>query len=135
MSVGNSYLKEYADRYNKNVVVIPTVVNTDTVHKSVQKHETNHPAVGWTGSFSTLPYLNMVLPVLKELQEEIDFTFYVIADKDPQLALKNYQFQISGISDLAANAEDQATNGQFTESGKTLLLVIEKLSDTLVALP
>ncbi|MBX7171160.1 MAG: hypothetical protein K1X72_09390 [Pyrinomonadaceae bacterium] len=50
-------------------------------------------------------------------------------------ALRNYQFQISGISDLAANAEDQAANGQITESGKTLLLVIEKLSDTLVALP
>lgn len=50
-------------------------------------------------------------------------------------SLKNYLFPISGISDLAANAEDLATNGQFTESGKTLLLVIEKLSDTLVALP
>lgn len=50
-------------------------------------------------------------------------------------ALKNYLFQINGVSDLAANAENQALNGQFTESGKTLLIVIEKLSDTLVALP
>jgi hypothetical protein len=50
-------------------------------------------------------------------------------------ALKNYLFQVQGVSDLAANAENQAVNGQFTESGKTLLLVIEKLSDTLVAMP
>lgn len=50
-------------------------------------------------------------------------------------ALKNYNFQLQGISDLAANAEVQASGGQFTESGKTLLFVIEKLSDTLVALP
>lgn len=50
-------------------------------------------------------------------------------------ALKNYLFKIQGISDLAGNSENQAANGQFTESGKTLLLVIEKLSDTLVALP
>lgn len=50
-------------------------------------------------------------------------------------ALKNYLIQINGISDLAANAEDQALNGQFTESGKTLLLVVERLSDALVALP
>jgi len=50
-------------------------------------------------------------------------------------ALKNYLFQINGISDIAAQSEDQAVNGQFTESGKTLLLVIEKLSDTLVAMP
>ncbi len=50
-------------------------------------------------------------------------------------SLKNYLLQLNGISDLAGNAEDQAVNGQFTESGKTLLFVIEKLSDTLVALP
>ncbi len=50
-------------------------------------------------------------------------------------ALKNYLIQINGISDIAAQSEDQAVNGQFTESGKTLLLVIEKLSDTLVAMP
>lgn len=50
-------------------------------------------------------------------------------------ALKPYLFQIQGISDMAGTAEDQATAGQLTESGKTLLLVIEKLSDTLAALP
>lgn len=50
-------------------------------------------------------------------------------------ALKNYLFQIQGISDMTGRAEDQATAGQLTESGKTLLLVIEKLSDTLAALP
>lgn len=50
-------------------------------------------------------------------------------------ALKNYLFQIQGLSDMSGRAEDQATDGQFTESGKTLLLVVEKLSDTLAALP
>lgn len=50
-------------------------------------------------------------------------------------ALKNYLFNIQGISDMAALAEDQAGEGQLTESGKTLLMVIEKLSDTLAALP
>ena len=50
-------------------------------------------------------------------------------------ALKNYLFQIEGISDMSGTAEDQATAGQLSEAGKTLLLVIEKLSDTLAALP
>jgi hypothetical protein len=50
-------------------------------------------------------------------------------------SLRNYSFQIQGISDMTATAEDQATAGQLREAGKTLLLVIEKLSDTLVALP
>ncbi len=50
-------------------------------------------------------------------------------------ALKNYLFQIQGISDMTGLAEDQAAAGQLIESGKTLLLVVEKLSDTLAALP
>lgn len=50
-------------------------------------------------------------------------------------ALRNYLFQIQGIADMTGRAEDQATAGQLTESGKTLLLVVEKLSDTLAALP
>ena len=50
-------------------------------------------------------------------------------------ALRNYLFQIQGISDMTGTAEDQATAGQLTEAGKTLLLVIEKLADTLAALP
>ena len=50
-------------------------------------------------------------------------------------ALKNYNLNIQGITDLAAAAEDQATSGQLTQSGKTLLGIIEKLSDALVAIP
>ena len=50
-------------------------------------------------------------------------------------ALRNYSFPIQGIADMVGTAEDQATAGQFNESGKTLLLVVEKLSDTLAALP
>ena len=50
-------------------------------------------------------------------------------------ALRNYSFQIQGISDMTSTAEDQASAGQLRESGKTLLLVIEKLADTLATLP
>ena len=50
-------------------------------------------------------------------------------------ALRVYLPQIQGISDISGVAEDQASAGQLIESGKTLLQVIEKLSDTLVALP
>lgn len=50
-------------------------------------------------------------------------------------ALRNYLVNIQGITDLSGNAEDQAVGGQFTESGRTLLQVVEKLSNTLAALP
>jgi len=50
-------------------------------------------------------------------------------------ALKNYVSQIQGISDMTGLAEDQASAGQLIDSGKTLLLVVEKLTDTLASLP
>jgi len=50
-------------------------------------------------------------------------------------ALKPYLLQMQGITDMTGAAEDQASAGQFTASGKSLLMVIEKLSDTLAALP
>lgn len=92
VSTGNDYLAAFAKKYSKHVVVIPTVVNTSEVHKGSQDHKNLKPVIGWTGTFSTLKYLDIVLPAIKELQEKYDFTFIVIANKDPELPLKNYQF-------------------------------------------
>lgn len=50
-------------------------------------------------------------------------------------ALKNYLSRIQGITDMSGEAEEQAAAGQLNNSGKTLLLVIEKLTDTLASLP
>ncbi len=50
-------------------------------------------------------------------------------------ALKNYLVQINGITDISGRSEDEAAAGQFVQSGKTLLLVVEKLADTLAAMP
>ncbi len=49
--------------------------------------------------------------------------------------LKPYLQSIQGITEISGTAEDQATNGELVNAGKTLLQIIEKLSDTLVALP
>lgn len=92
VSVGNEYLASYAMPYNKNVFILPTVVNTEQVHNAMQNQDTNYPNIGWTGTFSTLKYLNIVMPVLQHLQHEYDFTFVVIADRDPKLPLKKYRF-------------------------------------------
>ena len=92
VSVGNTFLGEYAGKYCKNIIVVPTVVDTIKSHAQLQDQDTDTPAVGWTGTFSTLKYLDIILPAIKRLQEKYDFTFIVIANKDPQLPLKNYRF-------------------------------------------
>ncbi len=49
--------------------------------------------------------------------------------------LKPYLLKVNGIADICGNAEDQAANGQLTQSGNTLLLIIQQLSETLVLMP
>lgn len=49
--------------------------------------------------------------------------------------LKRFLPEIQGITDLSAQCEDLAAAGRFSDSGKPLLTVVEKLSDTLAALP
>jgi hypothetical protein len=50
-------------------------------------------------------------------------------------ALRKYLPVIQGISDQSATVEDLAYSGQLVASGRELLLIVEKLADTLVAMP
>ena len=50
-------------------------------------------------------------------------------------SLRNYAFQIQGITTLAIQSEDLAKAGRFSDSGRPFLTVVEKLADTLTALP
>ncbi len=50
-------------------------------------------------------------------------------------ALKPYLKHIQGIIGATAEAEDLAIDGQFTNSGKQLLSVVETLTDVLVEMP
>jgi glycosyltransferase involved in cell wall biosynthesis len=92
VSCGNHFLQEYAKRYQKEVFYTPTTLDLDAI--SSAKSHSSHPdfTIGWTGTHSTLKYLENILPLLQSLEAQFDFTFLVIADKDPQLELKNYQF-------------------------------------------
>lgn len=50
-------------------------------------------------------------------------------------SLRIYAVWTDGISTMTEQAERQASAGQMTDSGKTLLIVVEKLTDALAALP
>jgi len=58
---GNDYLAEYASRFNRNVTVVPTAIDT-------AKYPTGGGTiVGWIGSRTTLPYLKLLRPVFTKL--------------------------------------------------------------------
>ncbi len=94
VSTGNEFLADYAKRCCERVVILPTIVNTEIhqINNSPVKTVSPIPTIGWTGSHSTLSYLEEILPVLQEIEQKVDFKFIVIANRDPKLPLKNYQF-------------------------------------------
>lgn len=92
VSAGNDFLADFARPYCKKTEVVPTVVDTERIHNRLQDQDTPQPAVGWTGTFSTLRYLAMIVPAVQRLQEKYDFTFIVIANKNPELPLKKYRY-------------------------------------------
>jgi glycosyltransferase involved in cell wall biosynthesis len=48
--------------------------------------------IGWTGSHSTIKYLNEIIPVLRELEKVYDFRFRVISDVNPDIDLKSFEY-------------------------------------------
>ena len=93
VSCCNNYLASYCKQYNKNVILNPTTIDTDYhLPKSKRTSNSNKIIIGWTGTHSTLKYLDLVVPILQELELEFEFEFMVIANQDPKLKLNNYLF-------------------------------------------
>lgn len=83
VSAGNEFLCAFAREVNPNVVYNPTTIDTENLHNRLKDQHTDTFTVGWTGTHSTIRYLEDILPVLDELSHEIDFTLAVICDKAP----------------------------------------------------
>ncbi|MBK6799468.1 MAG: glycosyltransferase family 4 protein [Acidobacteria bacterium] len=76
---GNEYLANYARRWNQNVHVIPTVVDTEQYRRpSRLKDMKNVPVIGWIGTHSTAQYLAQIFPALENLAKRHRFKFRVI---------------------------------------------------------
>ena len=82
VTAGNSHLANYANSLNKDVTVLPSVVDTNRF--SPQKASENSVfTVGWIGSPSTAKYLeNLVVP-LARFGEETAVRFVVVGGKAP----------------------------------------------------
>jgi glycosyltransferase involved in cell wall biosynthesis len=75
---GNDYLAEYARKFNRNVTVIPTTIDTEK-YKLVEKSENSHViTIGWSGSFSTVQHLDTIREVFRELAKTEKFRLLVI---------------------------------------------------------
>jgi glycosyltransferase involved in cell wall biosynthesis len=92
VSCGNQYLADYAKQFNSNVVVIPTTIDMN-YHKAkeihVQKTKLN---IGWTGTLTTLKQINLIVDILKKIENEFDIDILIISNEEPQLDLKSLKY-------------------------------------------
>jgi glycosyltransferase involved in cell wall biosynthesis len=94
VSCGNKYLCTFAGRYNRQVAYNPTTIDTVRYHNRLKDHSDSQDfVIGWTGTHSTLQYLEPVIPVIASLEKEHRFTFLVISDKNPGFALRSFVFR------------------------------------------
>jgi glycosyltransferase involved in cell wall biosynthesis len=91
---GNKYLADYSAQYSKDVRIIPTVVNTDSIHTPSRDRAqiSSLPIIGWTGSTTTLKHLQDLIPLLRSLKEEHPFKLRIIANKNPEFENIDYDF-------------------------------------------
>lgn len=97
VSCGNQYLCGYAARFNRSVVLNPTTIDTERLHNQLKDQDTpvaerRPPVIGWTGSHSTMHFLDEIVPVLRRLAEKYTFKTVIIANQPPVFQLKNLEF-------------------------------------------
>jgi glycosyltransferase involved in cell wall biosynthesis len=102
VSCGNAYLADYARQFNSKVTINPTTLDTEHGHNPARfdknamrkANNVNGFVIGWTGSHTTLKYLEQWQPVLKQLEaKHPEVCLLVIADRQPSLNLKNVVFK------------------------------------------
>ena len=93
ISSGNQFLADYADRFNNDVTLNPTTIDTQELHNPNNYHQGKRFTLGWTGTHSTSKYLNKLVPTLKELEQQIDFRLLVISNQHPNLNLASLEYR------------------------------------------
>ena len=93
---GNAFLADYANKFNKNVQVIPTTIDTDYHKRKDHVKQDERICIGWTGSHTTIRHFEHAIPVLKKLKEKFGDKIYfkVIGDN----AFQNKELCIKGTS-------------------------------------
>ena len=101
--VGNRFLAEFAERYNKSVTVIPTTIDTDKYRADAPRAPDALPVIGWSGSHSTVAHLDVARSILRRLHSEERFRLKVIGTA-------SYEIPGLEVEALAWSATDEVSD-------------------------
>ena len=89
VTAGNAELAAYARRFNSNVTLLHSVVDTDQMRPASGGlcHHPDQPfTVGWIGSPSTAPYLQQLVVPLQQLSRERAVRLIVVGGSAPDIS-------------------------------------------------
>ncbi len=89
---GNRILKEFAERFNKNVVIIPSAVEIRNIPLKDHNHENERIVIGWVGGGINLIHLNLISDVLKELSRSYDIELRILSNRELKINGVNVKF-------------------------------------------
>jgi glycosyltransferase involved in cell wall biosynthesis len=92
---GNQYLANYALKFNKNVSIVPTTIDTE-VYKPLKKKESAKITIGWSGSFSTIKHFEVAIPFLKEISKKYPGQIEIVVIGDGNYV--NDELKLKGIA-------------------------------------
>jgi glycosyltransferase involved in cell wall biosynthesis len=75
---GNQLLADYAAAFTPHVSIVPTTIDTAKYAPPIAERGTGVPVIGWSGSYSTAQYLDVVAGALKRLARRQPFKLLVI---------------------------------------------------------
>lgn len=78
---GNAYLADYAKRFNPNVILMPTTIDT-AEYLPRQRAGAGPVVIGWSGSITTIKHLCVAIPILQRIKQKYGdaVSFKVIGD-------------------------------------------------------
>jgi glycosyltransferase involved in cell wall biosynthesis len=89
---GNAYIADYFSREGRPTTLLPTAVDTDQYHpdpladSAISPNETSPAVIGWIGTSSNFPYLEVIGPALAEvLKARPRTSLLVVSDRSPRL--------------------------------------------------
>lgn len=93
-SVGNAYLQEYATQFKtaEKVIINPTTIDTENLHLFSDRKIKETIIIGWTGTHSTIKYLDNILPIILELEQKYTFEFRIISNQKPNFEVNGKDF-------------------------------------------
>ena len=82
VTVGNDYLRQFAERHARGVSVLPTTVDVERFLPRSPHQSRDRVVIGWMGSETTLPHLLMIQEALRTLAGRRPFVLHVVSSRE-----------------------------------------------------